>query len=340
MLNPSFAKIRVLVVDLASAGMRHVENLLSLGVRDVTACSEWRKLKQLAVGGREVEVVNDYLQALDRNPDAVFIANPTSFQVAYLEKAVERGCHVYVEKPLAAASSAGHAAILRRILERKSVVAVGHQLRFNECLRRLKSQLSNGVIGRILHVHVDMGEFLPDYHPDEDYRVGYAARAELGGGVLSTQIHDINYLHWLLGPFQRVYAVGGKISELEIDVEDSVSFLMKANGCPVTVHMDYLQRCRERLVIVTGELGTLNWNYYLNTLTLSNGLGQTETGPGGSLVRNEMFLAAVSDFLTCIQTQASPTTDFREAVMDLTVVDAIRDSFSSDKAVTVCYDVA
>src|SRR5207244_2290389 len=111
----------------------------------------------------------------------------------------------YVEKPLAA-SSEGLASIVQKVRERNLVIAVGYQLRFNEGLHRLKAQLAEGAIGPLLHAHVDMGEYLPSYHPDEDYRTSYAARRELGGGVLATQVHDINYLHWLLGVFHQVYA--------------------------------------------------------------------------------------------------------------------------------------
>ena len=331
--------MKALVVGLGSAGRRHAENLVALGVEEVIGCSEWRQLKELNLAGRPSEVIHDYSQALDRNPDAVFIANPTSLHMSYLEAAVERGFHVYVEKPLAA-SCAGLSHIVEKVRHSPSIIAVGCQLRFNECLRRLKAQLLDSRIGRLLHVHVDMGEYLPNYHPDEDYRTGYAARRDLGGGVLATQIHDVNYLHWLLGLFQQVYAIGGKISQLEVNVEDSVSFLMKGESCPTTVHIDYLQQSSRRVLVVTGELGTLTWNYHLNSLKLIDTQGETELGPGGPLVRNEMFIAAVSDFLHCIRTHERPRTDFWEGLMDLAVVDAIRDSFTSNKMVPICYDVA
>ena len=330
--------MKALVVGLGSAGTRHAENLLAAGLDEIVACSEWRKLQQVSVRDRKIEVLTDYSVALARRPDVVFIANPTSLHISYLEKAVVQGCHVYVEKPLAA-SSRGLANTWRVVTRSKAVVAVGNQLRFNECLERAKTALKENVVGKVLHVHVDMGEYLPAYHPNEDYRTGYAARSDLGGGVLSTQIHDINYLHWLFGPFQQVSAIGGKISELEIDVEDSVSFLAKTAAGPITVHLDYLQRKPRRTMIVTGERGTLTWDYHLNTLTLSDAEGPRDIGPGTPLVRNDMFTAAISDFLACIRTGAQPRTGFREGMMDVVIVDAVRSSFTSDRAVSVNYDL-
>src|SRR5947208_2477523 len=119
--------MKALVVGLGSAGKRHAENLVALGVEEVIGCSEWRRLKELKLAGRTIEIVHDYTRALDRKPDAVFIANPTSLHISYLKQAVERGCHVYVEKPLAA-SSTGLNPIVEKAGQSQSIIAVGYQL--------------------------------------------------------------------------------------------------------------------------------------------------------------------------------------------------------------------
>ncbi len=246
-------KRKFLVVGLGSVGRQHVENLLSLGVGHVEVCSEWRHLAEFRVGGVSLPVFHDYTAALDARPAAVVIANPTNLHATYSLRALERGCHVYVEKPVAiSAEEALPLAELAR--ERKVTVAVGCQFRFNTCLERLKSLLGESKLGRIVHVHACMGEYLPDYHPHEDYRSSYAARSELGGGVMLTQIHDINYVRWLFGPFDSVYATGGKTSDLQIDVEDNVAILLRtSSGTGISVHMDYLQRPRRRSVAIVGE---------------------------------------------------------------------------------------
>src|SRR2546428_1964845 len=131
--------MKALVVGLGSAGRRHAENLVGLGVEEVIGYSEWRRLKELNLGGRTIEIIHDYARALDRKPDAVFITNPTSLHVPYLESAIEGGYDVYVEKPIAA-SREGLRPIIEKVGQSRSIIAVGCQLRFNECLRRLKTQ--------------------------------------------------------------------------------------------------------------------------------------------------------------------------------------------------------
>jgi predicted dehydrogenase len=338
-MSRAFEKIRIVVVGLGSAGRRHAANLMTLGVKEVIPCSEWRQLKEIELGGRTLQVVPDYEQALNSRPDAVCLANPTSMHASYLAKAVDRGCSVYVEKPVAS-SSHGMESLKEQIARSNVVVAVGNQLRFNSCLEHLRRVLSDNVIGRILHVHADMGEYLPNYHPQEDYRSSYAARETLGGGVLLTQIHDINYLHWLFGSFETVYAVEGRRSDLQIDVEDSVSFLLKNSDIAISGHVDFLQRVPRRILTITGEFGTIGWDYNSNTLKLSNADGERELGNGQPLDRNAMFLEAMSDFLSCCGSTRTPRTDFASGLMDVAVVDAIRESSKTNKAAAISYDIS
>jgi predicted dehydrogenase len=320
---------RVIVVGFGSAGRRHARNLLALGVREVAVVSEHRRLTEATVGDRQLPVFHGLDAALATRPEAAVIANPTAMHAEYVTRAIAAGCHVYIEKPLAATAGEGRL-IADRARHVGRIAAVGCQLRFNPCLARLKDMMETGAVGRVLHVDVNMGEYLPDYHPDEDYRIGYAARRALGGGVLLTQIHDLNYVRWLFGPVQAAYAIGVKLSRLEIDVEDSVTMLLRsAAGLGVTLHMDYIQRPRRRTVVVIGEDATVRWDYWANSLLLTARDGsETELGPATPLDRDAMFAAAMADFLGCIETGATPRTDVADAVEDLRLVDAIRDALA------------
>ena len=71
-----------------------------------------------------------------------------------------------------------------------------------------------GKLGNLLAVRATIGEYLPNWHPYEDYRQMYASRADLGGGVILSQIHEFDYLYSLFGVPRRVYALGGQWSDL------------------------------------------------------------------------------------------------------------------------------
>jgi predicted dehydrogenase len=62
-------------------------------------------------------------------------------------------------------------------------------MRFHPCLQRLHELVLEKKVGQILSVRAEVGEYLPGWHTYEDYRQGYAARQDLGGGVILSQIH-------------------------------------------------------------------------------------------------------------------------------------------------------
>src|SRR5580700_11508624 len=116
-----------------------------------------------------------------------------------------------------------------------------------------------GMLGNLLAVRAVVGEYLPGFHRYEDYRGLYAARADLGGGVILSQIHEFDYLYALFGLPRRLFAIGGHLSHLEIDVEDVASTLMEFNIdghiLPVHLQQDYLQRPSSRSCEVLGSRG-------------------------------------------------------------------------------------
>src|SRR6185436_3638984 len=149
--------------------------------------------------------------------------------------------------------------------KRRLVGYVAYQLRFHPGFLRASEMLRQGLLGRPLFAEAVVGEYLPGFHPHEDYRRMYASRRELGGGVTLSQIHEIDFLTALLGRPERVFSLGGKLSSLEVDVDDVSSSLLEFRGAegrvlPVRLHQDFLQRPGERRCVLVGELGKLEWS--------------------------------------------------------------------------------
>ena len=189
-------------------GRRHARNLLALGVGDVVLCSEFQGGGQYLEDLSSLFVSNDFDELLETNLDAVIIANASNLHIRYALKALNKNIPIYLEKPAGVDAKEIKELVLLNQLK-KVTIAVGYQHRFNKLLEMVKSFLKDQVFGQIIHVSCSMGEYLPYYHPNEDYRKGYAAKEAMGGGVLRTQIHDINYLRWIFGELNIVGAHGG-----------------------------------------------------------------------------------------------------------------------------------
>ena len=86
-----------------------------------------------------------------------------------------------------------------RPAEAQRQVMVGYNLRFHPGLVRLKSWCSSRPLGGSSACAPTVGEYLPDWHPWEDYRHGYSARRDLGGGAVLTLSHELDAVCWLLG---------------------------------------------------------------------------------------------------------------------------------------------
>jgi predicted dehydrogenase len=194
------------MIGLGGIGQRHVRNLRTL-LGDTVELLAWRvrRLSHVVTPtlqsdeSRDVEreyrirVFDTLDEALAQHPDVAFICNPSSLHVTPALACVRAGCDVFLEKPVSH-NMDGLAELAREVNQRRRIVMVGYQLRFHPCFLRLEEILRNGLVGDLVAVRATVGEYLPGWHPYEDYRRMYASRADLGGGVIVSQIHEFDYV--------------------------------------------------------------------------------------------------------------------------------------------------
>jgi len=340
--------MRVLIAGLGGIGQRHARNLRAILGDDLELVAyRTRRLTRTITPSlqadvdRNVEsdlgitVFSDLDAALDTCPDAAFICNPSSLHVPVAMSCVLRGCDLFVEKPLAS-SLEGVDALIEAAESSRRVAMVGYQLRFHPCIQMLSQILTSGELGKPLAVRAIVGEFLPGFHPYEDYRESYAANEALGGGVVLTQIHELDYLYALFGPVRAVYSLGGHWTDLEIDVEDVASTLMQASfgGRPLPIHVqqDYLQSPAVRRCEVVGEHGIAVAALDSKTVTVSR-LGAERVQGFPTFDRNQMFVDELRHFLHCVETREKPLVDLRDGAASLRTALAIKESMARDTLV-------
>lgn len=340
---------RVLVVGLGSIGQRHLRNLRTLlgDSADLLACRV-RHLPhvitdQLTIDPTRtiedaygVRVFDGLDAALAEAPDAVFVCNPTSEHLATARAAVGAGAHVFIEKPVSHRDD-GVALLASQAEASGRVVAVGYQLRQHPALQYVRELLCRKAIGRVISVRAEMGEYLPDAHPYEDYRQSYAARADLGGGVILCFIHELDYLCWFFGMPTRVFTTGGRLGELEIDVEDTalstLEYEVDGRAVPVQVHHTFLQRVPSRGCVIVGEAGRITVDLIASRVVLqANGVTAARDF---ELQRNDLFLAEARHFLAAIAGVDAPIVTLRDGLLSLRVALAARRSLATGEVVAL-----
>jgi predicted dehydrogenase len=317
--EPSVRSGPFLIAGAGSIGTRHLANLRSLGSHDLRL---YRTSLRRRLGTPfDVPVERELVSALKRRPRAVLVCNPTSLHVPLALSAARSGCHLFIEKPLSH-SMEGIEELRAEVQKRGLVAIVGFQFRFHPAFRQAREWLTAGAIGEVVSVRVHWGEYLPGWHPGEDYRRSYSARQALGGGAVLTLSHPFDYLRFLLGEVEAVSALAARRSGFDLDVEDTAEILLRfANGVLGSVALDYIERPPSHGFRILGRKGSIRWKAPDGAARLFDAeQNSVQMAPSSrSYGRNRMFLDEMRHFLACLDGREAPLCSLDDGVRALQI---------------------
>jgi predicted dehydrogenase len=321
-----------LVVGCGSIGQRHLRNLRTLGVARILAVDTVSDSRERAAQ-LGANAYDNLAAALADSPDAAIVSTPPDTHLAAARASLESSSRLLIEKPIAV-SLEGVDAILDLATRREKVLCVGYNLRFHSGLRKVKALLQSGVIGRLLTLHAEFGQYLPDWRPGRDYRALYNARASAGGGIVLDASHEIDYARWLAGEIVSVFAVTEKVSDLELDAEDVALLTLRfASGAVGQIHLDCVARGYSRGCRLVGTEGTLEWDFKTGVRLVS--AAGTEEHFAIVPDTNEMYLEELQHFLACGSGGESPLATGADARRVLEIALAARRSSVERRELTV-----
>lgn len=292
--------MKVIVVGYGSIGKRHVRNLLKIPNIEIIVCT-----KQIInqTYPKKIKIINSIEKSFVENLDACFITNITTLHISTAIKFAELGINLFIEKPLSNSTNQINQ-LVNLIKKKKLITQLGCQLRFHDGIKTIKKLISDERIGRILSARVECGSYLPDWHPHEDYKKGYSAMDELGGGVILTCIHEIDYLYWFFGDVEKVFSMSGRYSDLDISADDLSAIIIKfKNDVIAEVHLDYFQKPEFRSCKIIGTNGVIYWDSNTNIVKLYN----IKQGKWKNMLkisnykRNTMFEKEIKHFIYCLK---------------------------------------
>jgi len=342
--------MKALVVGLGSIGQRHVRNLRALlGDSLEVLAYRVRRLTHVVTSTLDmdthrnfeseygIQVFDSLESALAEKPQVALICNPSSLHIPAALACAQAGCDLFLEKPVSS-SMERVPELTDAVKKNRRVVMVGYQLRFHPCIQGLQEIVRSGLLGRLLAVRAVVGEYLPAWHPYEDYRQTYAARADLGGGAILSQIHEFDYLYCMFGPPRRLFSLGGHWSRLEVDVEDSASTLMECRyderPLPVHLQQDYLQRPSSRSCEVIGDEGKAFMDLAGLSLSRYDREGKlADYCQWKNFERNQLFLDEMRHFLDCVEARREPLVGLADGVWSLRMALAAKESIAQGRLV-------
>lgn len=322
--------MKIILIGPGSIGQRHLRNILHLGYKQISIVS---RSGILPGEFSFLPVYSSLRNALSTSSfDAAIVCTPTSFHVPSIKALLEAGVtNIYIEKPVSH-SFAGITDLLNLSTSYPGNIVVGYDLHFDPGLQKVKQLLDDDSVGKIVSVCAQVGQYLPDWRPHEDYRKGMSAKRETGGGVMLDLIHEFDYLLWLIGSAQSVACQYINSGALEIETEDVCEVLLRfANGASGTIHLDYLQQKLVRNCMITGYNGTIFWNLAESKVRWINKDKREEEFQYAGFERNNRFVEIMRLFL---ENKSDPRlTTLEKGIESLKLVLAAK--YSADNSVFV-----
>jgi predicted dehydrogenase len=196
---------------------------------------------------------------------------------------------------------------------------------------KFRELLIQGKVGPVVSVRAEVGQYLPAWRPDSDYRNSVSAQKRLGGGVLLELSHEIDYLLWLFGPVEWVKATLLRQSNLEIDVEDTahlqLGFVIDASGRQLVaaLDLDFIRHDTTRQCVVIGERGTLRWDGVSGRVEfMAYDANSWEVLMSDLVERDFTYREELKQFFTSINDDIDPPVTGSDGEAVLAVVEAAR----------------
>jgi UDP-2-acetamido-3-amino-2,3-dideoxy-glucuronate N-acetyltransferase len=309
---------RVAVIGAGYWGRNLVRVYGELGVLGVVCDHSDVIRQQIQATYPGVDTVMALTDVLSRSDiDAVVIASPAETHYLTAREALLAGKHVFVEKPLTLHNSEAEELIALAESGGQTLM-VGHLLQYHPVFCRLKEMAHSGELGRVNYVYSNR------------LNLGKIRREE--NILWSFAPHDISMILSLAGEMpESVVAVGGNYLHKKI-ADITTTHLSFRSGLQAHVFVSWLHPFKEQKLVVVGEKkmavfdDTLPWEQklmlYPHQISWENNLpvpNKAESEPE-IVPESEPLKAECMHFLDSIDSGRNPTTDGREGLRVLTVL--------------------
>ncbi|VVC01248.1 Uncharacterised protein [uncultured archaeon] len=197
--------------------------------------------------------------------------------------------------------------------------------------------MSSGRLGNISNFVYIMGQYLPDWHPSEDITKYYVGRRETGG-CREMVPFETEWLMWVFGKPAGLFCKKGRTSHLKADIDDTYALSMDFGKFWGHVMVDVVARKAIRQIRITGDEGTLVWDWESEKVSIFDAKTKEWTHIAesagfrapGYLAKENMYIAEMDAFVKCAGARKSPPYSIADDLFTLRVLGMCEES--SDKS--------
>ncbi|OGY63545.1 MAG: hypothetical protein A3I89_02090 [Candidatus Harrisonbacteria bacterium RIFCSPLOWO2_02_FULL_41_11] len=329
--------LRFFIVGLGSMGKRRIRNLYANSEKDIVGFDIRPDRNKEAQEKYGIKVVENFKDVLPENFDVLIISTPPEAHGDYIRFAIKHKKHFFVEHPV---FDDGYQDIFaeKRRKDSMIVMAPSCTMLFYQPVKMIKKILDDGKIGKILAFQYHMGQYLPDWHPWEDYRDVYFSKKETSA-CREMLPFELIWLNSVMD--SRVAEIAGtitKVSNLDMDADDiALANVKYENGIFGNIIIDVISRKPFRTLRVLGSDGILDWEKFSHSIVVYDAKtkqSETTTIPQGHLEPGyvnpeEQYIEEIKAFLDTIAGKGKYPHSFEENLHNLKTLYALEKAYKS-----------
>jgi predicted dehydrogenase len=328
--------MNLFVIGCGSIGERHIRNLTNM-YHDFQIIATDTSTERLTLMKRKYHIkpCKTLEDGFKNEIDAAIVCTPPSSHIPIARMAIEKGAHVFIEKPLSNSLS-NVEELLEKSRSANLIIFVGYCFRFHPGLRIMKEVLDSGDVGKVLLAQAEYGQYLPDWRPWQDYKQSYTAKKELGGGIILDGSHEIDYLRWLVGDITEVFSFAGKLSDLDVETEDAAGILLRfVKDAIGIIRLDFVRKDYSRSCELICQEGTIKWNFQDNLVKVFNRDKGWKVHRNLIADTNDIYIAEMKHFIACTLGKEVPLINGEEGLKALRIALAAKESAEKGNVVRI-----
>lgn len=312
---------KVLIVGFGEIAQRHYKNLNKLYPNYNYAVLTKKKLIK-----NKIKIFNSIKDAIKFKPFFTLICSPANTHIKYAKLFSNINSNLFIEKPVAV-NKIEFLNFLNSIKKKKLTIMTGYNLRFDESFIFFKKKIKKSILGKILSVRSEVGQYLPNWRK-KHYTKAVSSQKKLGGGVINELSHDIDILYSLFEKIKLVFSLNFKASDLKINVEDTLHAIFKSkfNGKDfyITLNMDFYRHDTTRRCLIIGSKATIEWDYVKREVRLIKKGNNSIKVYKFHKDKNRSYIKEISYFIKSIKNKITLKNSFRKNLDLIKILELLR----------------
>lgn len=308
--------------------------------------SQLSQVELVSVSDLKIDLVNqlsselktkayvDYHKMLDQELlDAVFVCTSDWAHLEPCLSSIQKGLHLFVEKPLANSVKDGEE-IIKAAKNKGVKLMVGHSMHFDPRYHIAHKAVHEGRIGKIIHI----------FCRANDMQINALRYAGKTNPAFYLGVHHLDFIRWLAGDVERVYTESAKILWKDLPTVDGFSTVMKLKSGATAILENYwvLPKSRGKSTArteITGTEGVIFIDDYDRKLEIydSNGLEYPDTIGRPTVFGRKVgtLKEEISSFIECIINNSEPLVTGEDGLEAVRLAVAICESAEKGKVITI-----